>query len=218
MDSNDDLKYQDIVKTLQKLQQVKAPAGFEADLMRRINSEESAGEKSVWHDLFVPSRLIPSAALAVTAILLIFVLDHSGVTQDNPLSTTPRERQDVTMSVKTDNASAEGKSLRTDEIAATQENPAVGADKDRVSGNGPAEETKQERMDIKVSGKEKPAVIAAGNDSYITAKFSTGRIADYPVNKEGLNFRQINLSNEQKIEINHLKEKLESAFKTKEKQ
>ncbi len=54
---NDDMKYQDVINTLGQLQQVKAPAGFEADLMRRINAESFPEEKTFWQNIFAPSRL-----------------------------------------------------------------------------------------------------------------------------------------------------------------
>ncbi len=100
MNPNDDMKYQDVVNTLRQLQQVKAPSGFEADLMRGINSGRFPEEKAFRQKLFLPSRLIPSAALALTAILLIFVLNNNGITQDNPLLQAPRERVDAALKTK----------------------------------------------------------------------------------------------------------------------
>ena len=102
MNPNEEQNFKDVINTLEQLQQVKAPAGFEADLMRRINSEKFREEKTFWQNILIPSRLIPAAALAITAILLIFVLNDASVTQDNPLFAAPRERSDLTQQVKTD--------------------------------------------------------------------------------------------------------------------
>jgi hypothetical protein len=218
VDQNDDLKYQDVINTLRQLQQVKAPSGFEADLIRRINSEKSPAEKTLWQNIFIPSRLIPSAALALTAILLIFVLNHSGIHQDNPLLTPPRERQDVTLSAKTDRSITEGKTLNSDEVSAMQENTGIQGDKDKTFQDKAVEESGQKGKEIRPSVSGNLAGKGVSTDKFITANFASSRITDYPVNKAGLNFRQVNLSNEQKIELNQLKEKMESMYKARVKQ
>ena len=50
---NDEKKYEDVIKALKGLQEVKAPANFEADLQRRINSENISKEekKSFWQNM-----------------------------------------------------------------------------------------------------------------------------------------------------------------------
>ena len=73
--NDNELKYKDVIDTLKNLQQVKVPKNFETELMRKINSQTSGKEKNFWGRLFIPSRLIPSAGLAVTAVLLLFVLN-----------------------------------------------------------------------------------------------------------------------------------------------
>jgi hypothetical protein len=216
VNTNDDMKYRDLINTLKQLQEVKAPAGFETGLMRKINSGRFREEKSIWQKAFLPSRLIPTAALAVTAILLIFVLNNTGVTQDNPLLTAPRERKDVTLSVKTDKLSRQEKPAAGDEAASSKE--ISGIQKDKGVQNNLAERPVQKTEGISLSPKANITAGTVEDDRFITADFTSGRIADYPVNKAGLNFRQVNLSNEQKLELNKLKEKLETMFRDKGKQ
>jgi hypothetical protein len=210
---NDDMKYQDVINTLRQLQQVKAPAGFEADLMRRINSESFPEERTFWQNIFAPSRLVPAAALAVTALLLIFVLNTTGVTPDNPLLTAPRERGDITLSAKTDNLSAAQKSVERDEAVSSEQTSGIQKDK------GTADQQVQKSAERKEGNSPMTGSSLAGrsgnNERFITANFTSGRITDYPVNKAGLNFRQVNLSNEQKMQLNQLKQKLESMFHSK---
>jgi hypothetical protein len=216
VNTNDDMKYRDLINTLKQLQEVKAPAGFETGLMRKINSGRFREEKSIWQKAFLPSRLIPTAALAVTAILLIFVLNNTGVTQDNPLLTAPRERKDVTLSVKTDKLSRQEKPAAGDEAASSKE--ISGIQKDKGVQNNLAERPVQKTEGISLSPKANITAGTVEDDRFITADFTSGRIADYPVSKAGLNFRQVNLSNEQKLELNKLKEKLEIMFRDKGKQ
>ena len=42
----DDLKFKDLIKDLNQLQEVKAPKNFESDLLRKINSEDFSKEKT----------------------------------------------------------------------------------------------------------------------------------------------------------------------------
>jgi len=51
---DDEKKYNDLIKNLNQLQEVKAPANFEAELMRKINSEKYKTEKeqSIWSKFF----------------------------------------------------------------------------------------------------------------------------------------------------------------------
>ncbi len=94
---NDEKKYEDVIKTLKGLQEVKAPENFEADLQRRINSEKfSKGEKkSFWQNIFLPSRLIPSLGVIATAIVIFFVVDSNSEEMDDPFLIEPRVREDV---------------------------------------------------------------------------------------------------------------------------
>ncbi len=215
MNPNDDMKYQDVINTLGQLQQVKAPAGFEADLMRRINSESIPEKRTFWQNIFIPSRLVPAAALAVTALLLIFVLNNNGVTPDNPLLTAPRERGNVTLSAKTDNISGAQKSAPRDEALSSE---ASGIQKDKGTSDKSVQKTTTRKEGYTPSRGASLAGRSGNNDRFITANFTSGRITDYPVNKAGLNFRQINLSNEQKLQLNQLKQKLELMFHTRNRQ
>lgn len=218
MNPDDDIEYRDVIKTLNQLQKVKARKGFEADLMRRINSEETDAPELSGRTLFDLSRLVPAAALAVTAVLLIFVLDHSGVTQDNPLNTAPRERQEVTAYAQKDNISQERKALKTEGNAVRQDIAGIQKDRADEAESKPAVKSDQ---NLKRSGTLSDKGMTGkktGGEQFITAKFNSDRITNYPVSKAGLNFRQINLSNEQKMELDQMKEKLETMFNTRGKQ
>jgi len=215
---DDDSKYRDVIKTLRQLQEVKAPEGFEADLMRRINSEKTDIPESFLKNILGNSRLIPAAALAVTAILLIFVLDHSGVTQENPLLTAPRERQDIKVAAKLDNITPESKISKNEEISTRQDISGIRKDNDKAIMEESEVRTERKLKQRRTSFEEHMARNAAGSDRFITADLSSDKIANYPVSKAGLNFRQVNLSNKQKIQLDQLKEKLQEMFKTRGKQ
>lgn len=94
---NDEKKYEDVIKTLKGLQEVKAPVNFEANLQRKINSEKFQNEekKSFWENIFIPTRLIPSLGLIATAILIIFVVETNSEEIDNPFLIQPKLREDL---------------------------------------------------------------------------------------------------------------------------
>ncbi len=210
---NDDMKYQDVINTLRQLQQVKAPAGFESDLMRRINTESFPDERKFWQNIFIPSRMVPAAALAVTALILIFVLNNNAVIPDNPLLTAPRERGDVTISAKTNKLPGSQRLADRDEALSSEQTS--GIQKDKGTTDQPVQKSTAKNEGFTSSTETSLAGNNRENDRFITATFTSGRITDYPVNKAGLNFRQVNLSNEQKMQLNQLKERMEHMFDTR---
>ena len=125
---NDDKKYEDVIKALKGLQEVKAPANFEADLQRRINSEKFSKEekKSFWENIFVPSRLIPSLGLVAVSVVIFFAIDTNPEEVDNPFLIEPKVREDVfavadyiELEKKQEEVSTE-KSIKKDEPAVEQ--------------------------------------------------------------------------------------------------
>ena len=71
--NDDEVHYLNIITLLKQLPKVIAPLNFESDLMRRINSGNfQKNYRSRWWDkLFLPSRIIPAAAFALS-ILVVF--------------------------------------------------------------------------------------------------------------------------------------------------
>lgn len=234
MDLNEDMEFRNIINLLRQLQQVKAPSNFEADLMRRINSEKFSLQNTFWQTIFIPSRMIPAAALAVTVVLLVIVLNNTAVTRENPFSIIPKERQDVILTLKADNT-VPVKQIKTDKIEPVEKNkvelksaPSVetfGLQKDEALRSESAQTTegyeKTAGAPAEVNLPEKkltkpflpPTQLTENESANVT--FASGKISVYPVNKAGLNFRQVNPSSQQKIEINQLKEKLEQMYKSK---
>ena len=94
---DDDKKHSDLIKTLNQLQEVKAPANFDAELRRKINSEKYIEKKgqSIWRKFFLPSRLIPSAGLAAATIIVFFVVTLNPEELEDPLIMEPRVREDI---------------------------------------------------------------------------------------------------------------------------
>lgn len=81
---NDELKYKVVINSLRNLRKIQAPNNFEADLMRKINSPQAEKQKSLFDLIFSPVKLIPSAALIATAVILIFVVNNHSTEIEDP--------------------------------------------------------------------------------------------------------------------------------------
>ena len=178
----DDAKYKDVISILKGLPDVNVPKNFETELMRKINAGNLERKLSLWDRIFVPSRLIPSAALAVTAVIILFVMNINSGEIDNPLLVEPRIREDVV--ANTDAISLEKKS----------------------------------ESDAKRDLVTKDTNVPELNDELLPKRNKTGFSLETSINgasfidKRGLNFRQVNLNEEEKLMVNRLKERVKSLF------
>ena len=179
--NDDELKYKNVISTLKNLPEVNAPSNFEADLMRRINSGNYEIEKqSFWKKIFLPARLIPSAALAVGAVILLFFLNINSDENENPLLADPKIRQDI---------------IQTEDFS-------------NVDLNSQTE--KKSSKDLKIQGYKNQVPDSGFRDNYDELSFSN---ADFSINKSGLNFRQVNLTEEEQHRLNELKEHFKTLLK-----
>jgi hypothetical protein len=95
--NDDEVRYINIIKLLKQLPKVTAPPNFESDLMRRINSGNfQENYRSRWWDkLFLPSRLIPAAAFALSILAVFYFLNFNSVDHENPFLVKPKIRETV---------------------------------------------------------------------------------------------------------------------------
>jgi hypothetical protein len=233
---NDENKYEDVIKALKSLQEVKAPANFEADLQRRINSEKYSKEekKSFWENIFVPSRLIPSLGLVAVAVVVFFVMDTNSEEMDNPFLIEPRVREDVfavadykELEKKQDELSKQ-KSLKKEEPAVEQrktESQLKSSEDKIISGKEKAGEI-EGLTDEKDLAKDQSIVadnLAAVESSLtvvtetpqptVPAEVNAGMVTGQAITKEELNFRQVQLSTEEQKVVNELKNQVQSLEK-----
>jgi hypothetical protein len=203
---NDDLKYQEVINLLKGLNEVKTPPHFEADLMRRINSEIYSEKESIWNRIFAPVRLIPSAALAVTTVIILFVLNMGYIESENPLSTDPRVREDVV-------AASDFSALKKAQISSKEESNTVAETPQQnyqseanslagLSAVTPEENTIE--TGISVSENERNSGIYESRNN--NQNIRTASYSDF--NRAGLNFRQINLTPEERAKIIEMRNKL----------
>ena len=205
---DDDPQYNDVIKTLKGLQKVSTPANFEADLMRKINSGKYEEKKSFWGKFLLPSRLIPSAALVLSAVVIFFVVNtgNSGY-DENPLLSPPRVREDVVTSSTQDAFNTQLPEVKQQEKTAPRVKkksvPKVSEDVPSMAANIPArEDSDGSTLGITLTG---PQSSGYGNPSIV----SFGN----PINKRGLNYMQRPLTREEKMQLELMKKRLQEMLK-----
>lgn len=239
---NDEKKYEDVIKALKGLQEVKAPANFEADLNRRINQEKFSKKekKTFWENIFLPSRLIPSLGLVAVAVVMFFVVDTNSEEMDNPFLIEPRMREDVfavtefeevekkqeelskQKSLKKEMPVIEQKNnegqLRSAESKTTEDKMISGRDK--LDGDDILTDEKdvaQEQGLTSGAYSEVESTLTTANESpQPTVPTGTGSemVTGQAITKEELNFRQVQLTEEEQKNVNELKMQVQSANKT----
>jgi hypothetical protein len=202
-------QYNDIIKTLKELQKLKAPANFEADLMRRINSGKYEREKTFREKFLLPTRLIPSAALGLAAVIVFFVLNINSVPAENPLLMPPRVREDV---VATKNIPV---TLKEAQESVKKEEANNGKEKQPVpffkEGTKSYAEIHGTTGDSEVSNL---GITFTGQDTQSTLPNNTSMVSfGFPINKNALNFRNSTLTREERAQLEMMKKKLVEMMK-----
>ncbi len=231
---NDEKKYEDVIKALKGLQEVKAPANFEANLQRRINSEKISKEekKSFWQNIFVPAKLIPSLGLVAVSVVMFFVVDTNSEEMDNPFLIEPRVREDVFAVTEFEEVEKKQDEL-SKQKSLKKESPAI----DQRSNEGQLKSS-EDRL---VTGREKGVEILTDEkdlareesftaDNLAVADSSVTTVTENPqptvpaeanaeivtgqvITKDELNFRQVQLTDEEQKNVNELKMQVQSANK-----
>ena len=239
---NDEKKYEDVIKTLKGLQEVKAPVNFEANLQRKINSEKFQNEekKSFWENIFIPTRLIPSLGLIATAILIIFVVETNSEEIDNPFLIQPKLREDlgkvtdyrslgnseneevkektvvkdvpVIEERKKENElkASDDKMMRSDESSGKMEGMSV-------EKNYALDQNAAESFETVVDSASVVSNIVEVNAPTVIVKSKIDSTAGQ-ISKDELNFRQIQLTEEQQKVVNELKDQVQSLNKSNKEQ
>jgi hypothetical protein len=239
---NDGKKYEDVIKALKGLQEVKAPENFEADLQRKINSEKFSKKekKSFWQNIFLPSRLIPSLGVIVAAIVIFFVVDSNSEQMDNPFLIEPKIREDVLkvsnyeeFEAKKEKVSKENLSKQDEPVLEKRrvENELKSSDDKMITGREKSGKAEGLLDEINVS---KDQDLNAGSFSAVVestetlktetqqptanAKPSSDMAIEQIITKEELNFRQVQLTEEEQKTVNELKSQVQSLEKNNKSQ
>ena len=217
---DDDKKYNDVIKTLNQLHEVKAQADFEAELMRKINSEKykEKKEQSIWSKFFIPSRLVPSAGLAAAAIIVLFVVTLNPEEIEDPLIMEPRVRENI-IEVINYNESKLGREDKKDvneaplEKRTTMTESTVTEEEKsgrRKEGDVLEESFADDKMIADIDSVPTETIILGTTEpTAVSTEGETEMATGLAISKEKLNFRQIQLSEEEQQVVDQLREKVQ---------
>lgn len=208
---DDEKKYDDLIKTLKGLQQVKAPPNFEADLKRRLNAEKYAKEeKRTIKRFFAPSRLVPSFGLAAVAVVVFLLINVNPEEADNPFLMEPKIREDMILISDTDdlNIPIDNLSKKSEVI----EEKVIADKKDKGMRRENFVENKSSDESL-IAGKNELALtettMISETESVATEELSAPMATGLAIEKSGLNFRQVNPTQKEQEEILELKKKVQ---------
>ncbi|UCH65397.1 MAG: hypothetical protein JSW63_12460 [Ignavibacterium sp.] len=215
---NDENKYDDVIKTLKSLQQVKAAPNFEADLKRKLNEEKyGAKSKRSIKDFLIPSRLIPSFGVAAAAIVAFLIININSEEAENPLMIEPKVREDIITVGE----------VELQEIPESGERSAMMKDTDKkdVVDRKNKEEKREgmygdELLDDNIVAESESflpeSTLTDANEIGTTDDYSSPPAAGIAIRKSGLNFRQVKPTEREQKEILKLKKRVQRKYKTKE--
>ncbi len=216
---DDDKKYNDVIKTLNQLQEVKAPADFEARLMKKINSEKYKEKKgqTIWNQFFIPSRLIPSAGLAAAAIIVFFVVTLNSEELEDPLQMEPRVREDIMEIVDYDEIKLEREDKKQKDESPLEKRTNMtesSVTEDRGSGERMEEEVIESFTDDEMiadidSVPTESMITSTTEPITLPTEGETEMATGLAISKENLNFRQIQLSEEEQEVVEQLRQKVQ---------
>lgn len=208
---DDEKKYDDLIKTLKSLQQVKAPPNFEADLKRRLNTENYAKvEKKSIKRFFTPSRLVPSFGFAAAAMVIFLMVSTNSEEADNPFLMEPRVREDMILISDTDEINLPKSNLKKESEVTEEKVFADEKDKGMRRENFDEERSSGEGL---IAGRDELALTETTMidemESVPTEDISAPAATGLAIEKSGLNFRQINPTKTEQEEIQELKKKVQ---------
>jgi len=70
----DNNRNEKVTRLLKDLPKINAPSNFENELLLRINQSKQKKEREYWFDKIFSPTIIPPVALAVTAVIILFLL------------------------------------------------------------------------------------------------------------------------------------------------
>lgn len=197
--NDDEEKYRDLVGQLKSLKQIQAPENFHSDLMRRIDSETVSTQKLILGASFLNSRVVPAIAAGIAVVVIIFLFNYNQSEAGNPLLTDPQVRKDI---------------VTTGNLSGFIKNEAGINDKDidvnKQSSNGKdlSSPKSKKSKTTKTDREQRSVVPETQKQTAVLASFPGSEFID----KSGLNFRQINLVPEERVQVKKLKERMEKLF------
>ena len=90
----DNNRNEKVTRLLKDLPKINAPSNFENELSLKINQSEQKKEKEYWFDKIFSPTIIPPVALAVTAVIILFLLRGNVSDAEDPFQIIPKLREE----------------------------------------------------------------------------------------------------------------------------
>lgn len=97
---DDGNKFEKVTGLLKNLKKINAPSNFETELYRKINQADQKSEKEFWFDKIFSPKIIPSAALAVTTVIILLLLKGNANNGEDPFQLIPKLREEQILDKK----------------------------------------------------------------------------------------------------------------------
>jgi hypothetical protein len=224
---DDENKYKNVIDDLKNLKKLEAPVGFESKLWNRINSSESTEVNSVWAKLTL--KLAPAVALAASVVILFTIIDNNATEYQDPFMIEPEERTDLitfsTDGINLHKSESDSKSIPELEQPKeqAQEKSTVKFRKKEVADSkelsvGRQIEGRSEAFSDEDSVEPELSAFAISDttDKLIGNEEMVAPAVSVPM-QQNLNFRQIQLSEEEQREVIELKSKTLGSEKSRQK-
>jgi hypothetical protein len=216
--------YKKLLDDLKNLPKVDAPKNFETELLRKINSSELEKKESFWDKLLSPGKLAPAAVAIASAAIIFFIVDINSEEMEDPLNIAPRLREDIVAIEPIEEIQIEPLK-KSERIKEKTKNLNEGIIETKEFEDGAKKnEVLEEHSDLKSKSIEQSITDELLSDKSDSDSFRTdetrslgGNAAPAPVtsgvseiSKDNLNFRQRNISTEEKKEVQQLKMKVQT--------
>ncbi len=210
--AEDEKKYKNLINDLKNLKKVEVPVGFENKLWKKINSEVEPEKKSFWDRISV--KILPAAAVLATAVILFVIIENNAYEYQDPLLTDPEVRTDLIEFQEEAPLLQKSELENEPEIKPEkpeqkeQKKPSVTfrkKDADAVTLESPLASRNEILSDEDSLAPESTGIAPSVSEEVLVKDQQTAPSATM---KQGLNFRQVQLTEQEKQEVNELKTRI----------
>lgn len=189
-----------VTRLLKDLPKINAPTNFETELSRRINQEAQIKEKTSWFDKIFSPKLVPSAALAVTVVIILFLLKGTVGDVEDPFQIMPKLREEQI--------------TRQDQPAIISGREVVGEVKDQIDGDEYYNTVREKSKSKKETYRSDSNLLQASSINESSIERISVTASNYLPDQAvimggGLNYKIVRLDEEERREIEILREKID---------
>lgn len=214
--ADDENKFKNLIHGLKNLKKIEAPVGFENKLWNKINSDAIPEKKSLWDKVSV--KLLPAAAVVATAVILFVVIENNAYEYQDPLLVEPEVRTDL-IEIKEPEPALQKFELENEPEARSEKPKQLAQEKPSVTFRKKDSDSEADviTMESPLAGRNEilrdedslfPEPTQVATSLLEDSSVSDQQIAPSATMKQGLNFRQVQLTEQEKQEVNELKTRI----------